>query len=214
MSVLRTEELLDFLARGAGPVAPGLAWRRLLPALGLGLGVAVLMVVASRRILPGAAFATTVPWMKLAYAAALAAAALPWLWRLARPGADSGHLPRGLMWVSLAVALSGLAAVWTAAPGQRQDALLGNTWAVCPRNVLLLSLPSLLALLWALRRLAPTQPRRAGAVVGLVAGAAGAAAYGLSCPEPSVAFVALWYSAGVLAAVALGAALGPRVLRW
>lgn len=214
MSGLKTDELLDFLARGAGPVPPGLAWRRLFPALGLGVVVAVLLLVVSHGLLPGAAFATPVPWLKLAYAAVLGAAAWPWLWRLARPGADPGRVPRSLLWAGPLVAVAGLAALWAAAPGQRVDAVLGSTWAVCPRNVLLLSLPTLAGLLWALRGLAPTRPRLAGAVAGLVAGAAGAAAYGLSCPEPSLAFVAVWYSAGVMTAVALGAALGPRVLRW
>jgi hypothetical protein len=214
MSELKTEQLLDLLAQGAGPVAPGLAWRRLLPSLGLGVLGAVLLLVGVSGLLPGPAFATPVPWIKLAYAAVLGGVALPWVWRLARPGADPGRVPPGLVVAGLAVAVAGGAALWAAAPGDRVDALLGRTWAVCPRNVLLLALPSLAGLLWALRGLAPTRPRRAGAAAGLLAGAAGAAVYGLSCPEPSAAFVALWYSAGVLATVTLGAALGPRVLRW
>jgi hypothetical protein len=211
---MKTDELIILLARGAGPVAPGLAWRRLLPALLGGVLLSLLLVTVSRGLLPGAAFATPVPWLKFAYGAALGSGALWWLWRLARPGADDGRAPRGLLAAVLAVALAGLAAVCVAAPGQRAEALLGSTWAVCPRNVLLLSLPAFVGLLWALRGLAPTRPRVAGAAAGLVAGAAGSVAYAFSCPEPSVAFVAVWYSAGVLAASGLGAALGPRVLRW
>ncbi len=214
MSGMKTDELIVLLARGAGPVAPGLAWRRLVPALLAGLLLSLLLLAWLRGLLPGAAFATPVPWMKFAYAGALGGAALPWLWRLARPGADDGRTPRALLLAVAAVALAGVAAAGVAGPDRAAETLLGSTWRVCPCAVLLLSLPTLAGLLWALRGLAPTRPRLAGAAAGLVAGAAGAAAYGFSCPEPSAAFVAVWYSAGVLATVALGAVLGPRVLRW
>lgn len=211
---MKTEELLTLLARGAGPVVPGLAWRRLLPAVLGGTAVSLLAVLALRGTLPAAAFLTRVPWLKLGYAALLGAPALLWLWRLARPGADEGRAPRALLGAGALVLLAGLAALLAADPGQREQALLGSTWAVCPRNVMLLSLPALAGLLLALRGLAPTRLRLAGAAAGLVAGTCGAMAYGLSCPESSVAFVAAWYSVGLLAAAALGAALGPRVLRW
>jgi hypothetical protein len=42
----------------------------------------------------------------------------------------------------------------------------------------------------------------------------GASGYALACPEASPAFVAVWYSLGVLLTGLLGAALGPRLLRW
>ncbi|MFM8989141.1 MAG: NrsF family protein [Alphaproteobacteria bacterium] len=42
----------------------------------------------------------------------------------------------------------------------------------------------------------------------------GAIGYALHCPEAALAFVATWYTAGIALAGALGAALGPRVLRW
>jgi hypothetical protein len=57
--------------------------------------------------------------------------------------------------------------------------------------------PTLAALLWALRGLAPTRPALAGAAAGLAAGAVGALAYALHCPELSPTFVAVWYSAGI-----------------
>jgi hypothetical protein len=80
--------------------------------------------------------------------------------------------------------------------------------------VLALSLPALAAALWALRDLAPTRPRAAGAAAGLLAGSIGAIGYALHCPEAAIAFVAAWYTAGIALTGALGAALGPRVLRW
>jgi hypothetical protein len=80
--------------------------------------------------------------------------------------------------------------------------------------VLALSLPALAAALWAVRGLAPTRPRTAGFAAGLLAGSVGAIGYALSCAEASPAFVALWYTLGIALTGAVGAVLGPRVLRW
>jgi hypothetical protein len=84
----------------------------------------------------------------------------------------------------------------------------------CPWSVFLLSLPALAATLALLRQRAPTRLRAAGAAAGLFAGALGAAGYALSCTEESAAFVAVWYTLGIVLSTALGALLGPRVLRW
>jgi len=47
-----------------------------------------------------------------------------------------------------------------------------------------------------------------------LAGGVGASVYGLHCPEMTAAFVVTWYSLGVAACAAVGALLGPRLLRW
>jgi hypothetical protein len=77
-----------------------------------------------------------------------------------------------------------------------------------------LSLPALAAAFWAVRGLAPTRLRAAGFAAGLLAGSLGAFGYALSCPEVSPAFVAVWYTLGIGLTGAVGAGLGPRVLRW
>jgi hypothetical protein len=92
--------------------------------------------------------------------------------------------------------------------------LLGESWSTCPWSVLALSLPALAGSLWAVRGLAPTRPRAAGFAAGLLAGSVGAFGYSLSCPEASPAFVAVWYTLGIAFTGVVGAALGPRVLRW
>lgn len=77
------------------------------------------------------------------------------------------------------------AATWIAGPLElRAELLWGRS---CPFNIAGLSLPLLLALLVALRGLAPTRP---------------------------ALFVAVWYVLGMAVAPAAGALLGPRVLRW
>jgi hypothetical protein len=62
--------------------------------------------------------------------------------------------------------------------------------------------------------MAPTRLRLAGAAAGLLAGGVAATVYGLHCQEMTAAFVVTWYSLGVAASVAVGALLGPRLLRW
>jgi hypothetical protein len=157
---------------------------------------------------------TPAPWIKLAYAGGVAAAALWLAGRLARPVARLAVPARSVLGVVLAMgAVGALAYLATPAP-ERAPALLGHSWLTCPRNVLVLSLPALALGLWALRGLAPTRPGLAGFAVGIAAGGLGAFGYALSCVETSPAFVALWYSLGIALTAALGAVVGARVLRW
>jgi hypothetical protein len=65
-----------------------------------------------------------------------------------------------------------------------------------------------------LRGLAPTRPALAGAAAGALAGGVGGAVYALHCMELAAPFLAVWYVAGIVLPVVLGALLGPRLLRW
>ena len=91
---------------------------------------------------------------------------------------------------------------------------MGDSWRVCPFLILAISAPAYLAVVWALRGMAPTRLRLAGGAAGLLAGGVGATVYGLHCREMSPAFVVTWYSLGVASCVAIGALTGPRLLRW
>jgi hypothetical protein len=75
-------------------------------------------------------------------------------------------------------------------------------------------MPAFVALMWAMRGLAPTQLALSGAAAGLLSGAIGATVYSLHCPEMQAPFLAIWYLLGMLIPTALGALLGPRLLRW
>jgi hypothetical protein len=211
---MKTEDLITLLAQGAGP-APRLAMAsRLVPlALG-GVLLSALLALWILGAIPAEMYATPAPWIKLAYAGALAAAG-GWLTaRLARPVAAVSmptQVALGVMGLMLAL---GLAVLATTPEGQRVQTVLGHSWPTCSWSVFLLSLHTLAATLALLRRLAPTRLREAGAGAGLFAGALGAAGYALSCTEDSAAFVAVWYTLGILLTTGLGALLGPRVLRW
>ncbi len=211
---MKTDTLIAMLARDAGPAPRALAARRLSPAAAGGLLASALAAITVFGLIPDAMFATAVPWMKMGYAAALAVAA-GWLTaRLSRPAAPTAR-PRHAL-VAVFVAMAGLGAVWLASQpaDERVEALLGHSWLSCPWSVVALSLPGLGAALWAVRGMAPTRPRAAGFAAGVFAGSLGAIGYALSCPEVSPAFVAVWYTLGIALTGALGAALGPHVLRW
>jgi len=91
---------------------------------------------------------------------------------------------------------------------------MGDTAAVCPWRILAFSAPPFLALVSAVRGLAPTSPRVAGSVVGVCAGGLGAAAYALACPEAAAPFLATWYSLSIVGAALIGCLAAPWALRW
>lgn len=211
---MKTESLIDILARGAGPAPRAVAARRLWPAAAVGLLASAAMALTLLGSMPAAMYATPAPWVKWAYAAALALAA-GWLTAgLSRPVARLS--PASLVLLAAVAVMTALGA-WTvlaADPDERLAALFGETWRSCPWNVLAFSMPALAGTLWAVRGLAPTRLRAAGFAAGLLAGAVGALGYALACPEVSPAFVAVWYSLGIALTGMLGALLGPHLLRW
>ncbi|MCE7761301.1 DUF1109 family protein [Pseudomonas putida] len=213
---MKTDDLIALLAAGEGPVDRHALARRLLLALvGGGLG-AVLLTVAIFGMRGDLAQVAHTPlfWAKLALPGSLALLALWLTQRLARPGVKGGllwgllGLPLLLVWLGAAVSLLGTPV------DVRADLLFGRTWRTCPLNITLLSVPTFIAVFWAIRGLAPTRLRQAGAAGGLLAGATATLAYCLHCPEMAVPFWGLWYVLGLLVPTAVGAALGPRFLRW
>lgn len=213
---MRTEELISMLATNAEAVAPGAARRRHAAALAAGGAAAFLLMLAWLGVRPDLAQAAREPmfWVKLALPVALLAVALVAATRVSRPGVRAGLaveallLPVGGIW---ALAIASLAA---ASPEERMALVLGETWAQCPWNITALSVPAFLAAFWAMRGLAPTRPAVAGAFSGLLAGAVGATAYCLHCPEMAPPFLGTWYLLGMAIPAAAGALAGPRLLRW
>jgi hypothetical protein len=213
---VRTDELIDLLARGAGPARYALAARRAWIALGAGVIAALLMMQMLYGVRSNLFQHASLPmfWMKLAFVAVLAGTGWILARRLGRPGAAFGAGP----WMLAAP----VAAIWALAayelakaePAARSALVLGQTWDACPFRIVLLSVPAFVAMLWMLRGFAPTRPRLAGAVAGLCAGAVGATAYSFHCPELAAPFLGTWYVIGILIPAAAGALLGPRLLRW
>jgi len=213
---MKTNELIDLLAAGESPLDRHALGKRFAVALvGGGLG-ALLLMASLYGVRPDIAEVARTPlfWAKVALPGSLAPVALWLCSRLARPGVKGGAawvllcLPIALVWLGGALALAG-------APVEaRPELIFGRTWRTCPLNIALLSVPAFIGVFWALRGLAPTRLRLAGAVGGLLAGATATLAYCLHCPEMGVPFWGVWYLLGMLLPTLLGAALGPRLLRW
>jgi hypothetical protein len=212
---MKTAELIETLAAQATPLPPARPGRRLAVALAIGGTLALaLLVVWLGGPLPAIASRPWF-WMKTAYAAALMAPASLMVARLSRPGAPLKLAPLSVVVAAiLLMAAVGCAQLLHLAPEQRLTAWRGATWTVCSPRILLLSVPIQLCVLAALRTLAPTDLPRAGAAAGFLSGSLAAMLYALHCPEHGVAFVATWYSLGILAATVLGAAAGRLLLRW
>lgn len=96
---------------------------------------------------------------------------------------------------------------------QHAGLFFGETSDSCPLLIAMLSVPAFVAVVWAMRGLAPTRLRLAGGAAGLLSGAVGALVYCLHCPESAIPFIAFWYPLGMLIPTAVGVPLGPRLLR-
>ena len=91
---------------------------------------------------------------------------------------------------------------------------LTHSWATCPLGIAFLSIPVTFSVLWAMKGLAPTRLRLAGASAGLAAGTLGTLVYTLHCPEVAAPFIGTWYVLGMLIRLRWAHLMGPRVLRW
>lgn len=214
---MRTDDLIARLAAETAAVRPYAIERKVALNLVLGGAAAVVVLIALLGLRPdmGAAVGTASFWMKFGFTAAVAALGVAATCRLARPGATL----RPAFWIAAAMPFAAVAAMATVeilavAPADRIAVWLGSSWKTCPVWILVISAPVLLAVTLSMRRFAPTRPVLAGMVLGMAAGGVGATIYGLHCQENAAAFLATWYVLGMAIVGAIGAAIGPRVLRW
>lgn len=213
---MKTDELIALLGADAAPVPRRAPTRRVGIALAVSLPLSAALLFAAfgpRRDLVEAMF-WPMFWVKVLFPIVIAAAGFVLVQRLARPGVRGG-----LAWPA---AMAPVLLIWAlalfdwnmAAPADRSAMLWGPTWRSCAFNILALAMPTFVAAIGALRSLAPTRPALAGAAAGALAGGVGGAVYAVHCIELASPFLAVWYVAGIALPVALGALLGPRLLRW
>lgn len=214
---MKTDHLIEMLARGeAEPPRGRTAANRIALALALGLPASMAIVALDYGVRSDLLQVAQRPmfWVKLLFPALVAAAGVGAAQRLGRPGMPVGAWPL--------LALLPLAALWALAAGvllqapqpERMALVLGQTWRSCALSIGFIALPVFIALLIALRSLAPTRPAHAGAAAGALAGGAAAALYALHCPELEAPFIAAWYVAGIVLTMLAGAVAGKVLLRW
>lgn len=213
---MRTDDLIELLATEAGAVDTGAGTRRFALALGGGALAAALLMTATLGLNPALPEYFWLPafWLKVIFVATLSGVSVTAVQRLSRPGVDLGQVPLALAIPVVLMWAAAIAVLVSAAPDQRAEAFFGQTWAVCPLLVAMLSTPVFVGVVWAMRGLAPTRLRLAGAAAGFLSGAVGALVYCLHCPELAPPFVGFWYLLGILIPTGVGALLGERLLRW
>lgn len=213
---MKTDDLIKALSLDVAPV-PRMAMARqlamwLVPAALLSFGL-MLVTVGLREDL-AAALGRPAIWVKFAIVLALSGAALAAVAQASRPD-QSGRkfllLFGGLVFSAVIGGFIQLlnhdSAIWL-------RAWLGNSSAECPFIIMGLAVPLFIATLMVMRKAAPANARIAGAAAGLLSGGLSAFIYALHCGEAAIMFIATWYVGGILAVGALGALIGPRVLRW
>ena len=213
---MRTDDLIRTLATGAGPAERSAASQRYAIAIGVGMLGALAIVVAGLGVNANLAMIAKLPmfWVRAIFAASVAATAFVALARLARPGVPIGRASFAMVAPIFGMWALAAAVLIVAEPMMRSSLVLGSTWQTCPLNITVASIPALVALLWAIRGLAPTRPVMTGATAGRLAGGIGALVYTLHCPELEAPFLGVWYVLGMAIPSVIGALLGPRILRW
>lgn len=212
---MRTDDLIAQLSADLQPVKTGAVTRVLLIAVGIGTAASIALMLGQLGLRHD--FATAITsfglWMKVTYTFVIAGFGLWLIERAGRPGADMTRPMTMLALPVLAIAL--LAALQLSVPGvDMRRMVMGASADVCAANILLVAAPTLLAVFWALRKLAPTRLALAGAGAGLFAGAAGATIYAFHCMEATAPFIAIWYTLGIALTAGVGALSGRFLLRW
>ena len=213
---MKTDQLIDMLSTNVEPVQQGRLRKTLVWALVVGGGAAFCVMLATVGFRTGLTdgFLPGYLTLKLLFTVSLVGVGAVLLERLMRPGQDGRKLFAFVFLPFIIVVCAGVASLVFGQPMAWGRMIFGMQWATCLLCIPLFAVVPFAALIWALRKGAPTDLRRAGAIAGLVAGALGATAYAFHCPDDSVPFIAIWYGTLVALCGVLGAMVGPRLLRW
>ena len=213
---MKTDQLINLLSTDLEPVKSGHVKKNLALTLVVGglSAFGLMFVTVGPRADWAAWFHSGFMILKLLFMIILIGAGGALLGKLIRPGQDGRKLYTVIFLSFLVVGTAGICSLVLRPAAAWDTMVMGTQWTTCILCIPLFATAPFAALIWTLRRGAPTNLRRAGAVAGLVAGALGAVAYAFHCPDDSLPFIALWYGVMVALCAGIGALLGPRLLRW
>jgi len=213
---MKTDDLVAVLSTNVEPIGRGLVGRTISIAVAGGAAVALGLVFAVLGLRTDLTTirATIFMLLKIAFALAVIGVAMRYLLRLARPGAERGLSPLTIAVPFAAIALLGAISLGFAPSSHWNRMILGDEWLECLLSIPIIAIVPFAVIIFAVRRAAPTDLVRTGAVAGLVAGGVSAVAYALHCTDDSLPFVAVWFGGTIVLCTLAGAALGPRFLRW
>ena len=213
---MKTDDLITLLAHQPDALPKTQPLRDTALALVAGLVAAFLLMalVLGPRTDLVEAVASALFWQKIGALALLAVITGVAAYRSGLPGRSLRSTER-LRWAAPAwLAVATVVTVVSAPTGERLALFHSPTILVCLTMVPLLSVLPAAAMLWALRRAAPTEPARAARAVGWAAGAIGAFAYAFHCQADQPGYVLVWYGLALVATVTLTRATATRWLRW
>ncbi|HWA23741.1 MAG TPA: DUF1109 domain-containing protein [Caulobacterales bacterium] len=211
---MKTDQLVEALARDTGAQPRGVVERRIVIAASIGVAVSILLVPLLFGFRSDMGHSIRPMMLKASFGLAAALTAAPLLFELARPNTRARHLlAPALLFAAVSVVIATVAYL-TASPEGRMYAWLGGGVPECLYRIPLLALPIAIALVLAVRGLGVTRPTLAGAAIGGVSGSLAAIAYASCCPMDSALYVASWYLAAILFCAALGALVLSRALKW
>lgn len=206
--------LIDELAGSLEPVRPlkpglGLAW------VAGAVAASLAVVVAAVGLRAGIGHASALFYIANGLLLMLGIAAASSVAVMATPQVGNRHdVPKWATVMAGVLPLAMLIALFTAGSSwhDRIDPLLGG-WH-CFVFGLLSGVAAAAAMVWWLRRGAPTSPRLAGLYTGIAAGALGSFTYGMSCAQDTILHLGSWHILPVITAGVLGWLALPRLLRW
>jgi hypothetical protein len=211
---VKTDDLIDMLARGGEPASTAPKRMRVALALFAGFAVALLMVKLSLGMRADLGVALWAVLAKAGFSALATALALAFAMRLMRPGRPLGWRIAAVGVFVGAALLAGVIALLGKDPAERLQALTGGVMPWCLIYIPIFASPAAVALVWLARGFAPTRLTLTGAALGALSGGIGAMAYAMYCPIDSVAFVTTWYVLAIALCAAVGALVGSKLLRW
>lgn len=213
---MKTEDLVALLSTNLEPVDRGAVLRTLCLAVGAGIVAALGITFFGLGVRSD--FATTRALiflaLKLAFAIGIVGLAILYLTRLTRPGGEGKISPFLIVTPFLVIVLLAAISLGSAPRAHWDRMIVGDEWLQCLLSIPIIAIVPFAGSIWAVRKGAPTNLVRAGALAGLVAGGISAIGYALHCTDDSIPFVAVWYGGTIVLCTLAGAALGPRLLRW
>lgn len=213
---LRTNDLIDMLAAAQQPQPASPPWTAMAAGLATGLAAALLLMAATLGVRPDlvVSLGDFTLWLKFGFSALVLLAGGMAARQLSLPGKEWNGAGFVLSLIFVIVVVWALVDLAGRPPAEWAPCIVGQGWLTCLVAIPLLSLPTMVMMGAAMRRMAPTRLHLAGTLLGLASGGAAAFAFTLACQDDAVPFVAVWYSLALGISALLGRLLGPRLLRW
>ena len=211
----KIDDLIETLVSDLTPVSRHALRMRLASAIVVGVIGAAVALLASLAFRPHLHHVTVAAfWAKFLYSAGLMGATIIALDRIARPDGLIGDMIRVSAAAFAVIAMLAIGQLALSPASSYRGLIFGYSALFCPFLIFAFGLPAFFANMWFLRRAAPINPRLAGFVAGICAGAIGAWVYSLACVENGIPFIAIWYTVGILLSGLTGSIVGKLSLRW